>query len=366
MILATVKGDVHDIGKNLVDIILTNNGYTVYNLGIKQPVAAILEAWRQHKADAIGMSGLLVKSVNVMEDNLKELNALGITAPILLGGAALSKHYCESHLRSVYQGKVYHGRDAFEGLRIMDLLQSGKGAEIDSEIEARLTKRADVDAKLEALEEEKQEREAASGVALLTRSVVRTDVAVPKAPFFGDRIVEKIKLDDVYAFVNKVALYRGQWQFKKGKQSQDDYDAQLWDEIDPIFDRLKQQCKDENILQPQVVYGYYPCNSDGDDLIVFDAIDHDKEIERFTFPRQPGKQRLCISDFFRARETGEKDVLALTCVTMGHEASKRTKALFEANNYAEYLYLHGVAVECAEALAEMWHKRRAPGTFHCR
>jgi len=357
VILATVKGDVHDIGKNLVDIILTNNGYTVYNLGIKQPVAAILDAWRQHKADAIGMSGLLVKSVNVMEDNLKELNTLGITAPILLGGAALSKHYCESHLRSVYQGKVYHGRDAFEGLRIMDLLQSGKGAELDSEIEARLTKRADVDAKLEALEEEKQEREAASGVALLMRSAVSTEIAVPKAPFFGDRMVEKIKLDDIYAFVNKVALYRGQWQFKKGKQSQDDYDAQLWDEIDPIFDRLRKQCKEENILQPQVVYGYFPCNSDGDDLIVFDAIDHDKEIERFSFPRQPGRQRLCISDFFRAKDTGERDVLALTCVTMGHEASKRTKALFEANNYAEYLYLHGMAVECAEALAEMWHKR---------
>ncbi len=355
VVLATVKGDVHDIGKNLVDIILTNNGYTVYNLGIKQPISTIIEAWRTHKADAIGMSGLLVKSVNVMEENLNELNTLGVNAPILLGGAALSKHYCESHLRSIYKGKVYHGRDAFEGLRIMDLIQSGKGAEIDGEIEARLTKRADVDAKLEALEQVKL----AGAVALATmeRSSVRTDLPVPKPPYFGDRIIEKSKLDDIYAFVNKVALYRGQWQFKKGKQSQDDYDAQLWDEIDPIFDRLKKQCKEENILQPQVVYGYFPCSSDGDDLIVYDAIDHDKEIERFSFPRQPGRQRLCISDFFRARDTGEKDVIGLTCVTMGHEASKRTKALFESNNYAEYLYLHGMAVECAEALAEMWHKR---------
>ena len=355
VVLATVKGDVHDIGKNLVDIILTNNGYTVYNLGIKQPISTIIEAWRTHKADAIGMSGLLVKSVNVMEENLNELNALGVDAPILLGGAALSKHYCESHLRNVYKGRVYHGRDAFEGLRIMDMLQSGKASEIDGEIEARLSKRADVDAKLEALEAVKAAGAVAS--ATMERSQVRTDVAVPRAPFLGDRVIEKLNLDDIYPFVNKVALYRGQWQFKKGKQSQDDYDAQLWDEIDPIFDRLKKQCKEENILQPQVVYGYFPCNSDGDDLIVYDPKDQTREIERFSFPRQGGRQRLCISDFFRSRESGVTDVIALTCVTMGHEASKRTKALFEANNYAEYLYLHGMAVECAEALAEMWHKR---------
>jgi len=358
IVLATVKGDVHDIGKNLVDIILTNNGYTVHNLGIKQPISAILDAWRKHKADAIGMSGLLVKSVNVMEDNLKELNTLGVEVPLLLGGAALSKHYCESHLRSVYKGKVYHGRDAFEGLRIMDLLQGGKAGVIDSEIEARLTKRADVDAKLEALEAEKLAREGASGgVATLARSTVSTAVAIPKPPFFGDRVVEKINLDDIYPFVNKVALYRGQWQFKKGKQSQDDYDAQLWDEIDPIFERLKKQCKEENILQPKVVYGYFPCGSDGDDLVVFDPKNPTREIERFKFPRQPGRQRLCISDFFRSIESGEKDVLGLHCVTMGPEASKRTRALFESNNYAEYLYLHGMAVECAEALAELWHKR---------
>ena len=361
IILATVKGDVHDIGKNLVDIILSNNGYTVINLGIKQPISAILDAWRQHKADAIGMSGLLVKSVNVMEENLNELNALSVSVPILLGGAALSKHYCESHLRSIYKGKVYHGRDAFEGLRIMDLMTTGKATQLDEEIAGRLDKRADVDAKLAALEEQKREREAgaaaSSGLATLVRSNVRTDVEVPAAPFFGDRIVESIELEDIFPFINKIALYRGQWQFKKGKLSDAEYDAMLEDKVDPIFNRLKQQCVAEKILHPKVVYGYFPCGSDGDDLVVFDAKDHNKEIERFHFPRQKGSKHLCISDFFKPVDGGQRDVLGLSCVTMGQEVSTRARALFEANNYSEYLYLHGMGVECAEALAELWHKR---------
>ena len=365
IVLATVKGDVHDIGKNLVDIILSNNGYTVHNLGIKQPLSAILDAWRKHKADAIGMSGLLVKSVNVMEENLRELNEQGVTATILLGGAALSKHYCESHLRQVYRGKVYHGRDAFEGLRIMDCMNAGRLGEIDHEIDARLDKRAAVDEKLAALESQTQARLAGEATSSATataerlRSNVRTDVPIPAAPFLGDRVIDQIDLDDIYPFVNKVALYRGQWQFKKGKQSDDDYDAQLEEEVNPLFERLKEQCKRENILQPKVVYGYFPCGSSGDDLIVFDPAPgrHDKEIERFTFPRQPHGKRLCISDFFRPIDSGQKDILGLSCVTMGSEASARARALFESHNYTEYLYLHGMGVECAEALAELWHKR---------
>ncbi len=355
IVLATVKGDVHDIGKNLVDIILSNNGYKVVNLGIKQPISTIIAAWREHKSDAIGLSGLLVKSVNVMEENLNELNTQGIEVPLLLGGAALSRHYCESHLRTVYTGNVYHGRDAFEGLRIMDHLVGGKLDDLNHEIAERLDKRADTDKKLAAMAKKQQAQSAAEGT--VTRSDVATDIDVPSPPFWGSRVVETLPIDEVYPFINKIALYRGQWQFKKGKLSDSDYQAQIEDDVDPIFNRLAAQCRDEAILEPKVVYGYFPCATDGDDLIVYDPDQHDREIERFTFPRQPNRKHLCISDFFRPVDSGQKDVLGLTCVTVGHEVSKRARVLFEANNYAEYLYLHGFGVECAEALAELWHKR---------
>ncbi len=184
------------------------------------------------------------------------------------------------------------------------------------------------------------------------------EVEVPAAPFWGSRVVDLVRLDDVYPFINKVALYRGQWQFKKGRLSDAEFEAQVRDEVEPLFERFKAQCREERILQPKVVYGYYPCNSSGDDLIVFDAQDHGREIERFTFPRQPTRKRLCISSFFRPVESGVRDVLGLMCVTMGSEASVRTRAsLFQNNEYKEYLYLHGFSVEAAEGLAEMWHKR---------
>lgn len=356
IVLATVKGDVHDIGKNLVDIILSNNGYTVHNLGIKQPISAISEAFHEHKADAIGLSGLLVKSVNVMEENLRELVNQKVDVPILLGGAALARNYCESHLRNVYaegNGHVYYGKDAFDGLRLMDHIATGQDEVLNTEITDRLEKRAEVDAKIEAA----SESDGGMAVAVATRSEVSTDIDLPAAPFWGDRVVETVKLDDVYAFINKIALYRGQWQFKKAKKTDDEYAAMLEDDVDPILERLKALCRDESILQPKVVYGYFPCNSDGNDLIVFDPTDHEKEVERFSFPRQAGKKNLCISDFFRSIESGEKDVIGMTCVTVGDEVSKRAKVLFEENNYSEYLYLHGFGVEAAEALAEMWHKR---------
>ncbi|MEZ6191838.1 MAG: vitamin B12 dependent-methionine synthase activation domain-containing protein [Phycisphaerales bacterium] len=189
------------------------------------------------------------------------------------------------------------------------------------------------------------------------RSEVATDVAIPTAPFFGSRVIEHVDLDKVYPFINKVALFRGQWQLKKGRKTDAEYDQQLEDEIEPLFNKLKKQMKDDGILNPKVVYGYYPCNSDGDDLVVFDARDHDKEIERFSFPRQPGRKRLCISDFFRPIGSGEKDVLGLSCVTVGAKASELTAKLFADNNYTDYLYTHGLSVETAEALAELWHKR---------
>ena len=360
IVLATVKGDVHDIGKNLVDIILSNNGYEVVNLGIKQPVATILDAFDQHKADAIGLSGLLVKSVAVMRDDLEEMASRGIAAPVLLGGAALNRHYCDTELRSVYTtGKAYYGRDAFEALRIMDLIAKGRTGEIDAEIEERLEKRARAEETIARAREAKGESDSAGGqaVAERVRSEVRTDVAVPTPPFWGVKVVEDLDLEEIYAFVNKVALFRGQWQFRRGKRSDAEFNAFVENTVEPIFERLKAQCRAEGILRPGVAYGYFPAQSDGDDLVVFDPEDHDREIERFRFPRQGGRKRLCISDFFRSVDSGVKDVLPMHCVTMGPVVSERAKTLFENDAYAEYLYLHGMGVECAEALAELWHKR---------
>ncbi len=351
IVLATVAGDVHDIGKNLVDIILSNNGFEIHNIGIKQPLQSILDAWRKTNADAIGMSGLLVKSVAIMEENLHEMNRLGITVPVILGGAALTRHYAESHLRAIYKGPLYYGRDAFEGLAVCDALASKSLATIDAEIDARLAKREEVDSKVA------RARAAEPRVEVATRSAVSTTVPVPKPPFLGDRLVEDIPLEQVYPYINLVALFRGQWGFKKGDMGEAEYERFIEEKARPVFDRLCRQCKDEKILRPQVVYGYYPVASEGDDLVVFDPKDQEREIERFRFPRQGGRERLCISDFFRPRDAGEKDVLGLQCVTVGTEASHRAKQLFERNEYTEYLYLHGFGVECAEALAEMWHKR---------
>ena len=359
MLLATVRGDVHDIGKNLVDIILTNNGYTVHNIGIKVPINEIVAKYHETKPDAIGLSGLLVKSVNVMEENLKELNNLGITVPMILGGAALQRAYCEGHLRETYHGKTYHGTDAFEGLRLMDYVCTNRLDELDAEIEQRQTKRARKDEKVAEL----QARGSATSVAVAPakRSTTPILADVPTPPFWGHRVVEHIDLDQIYPFINEAALFKTQWQFTRGSKSTADYDRQLEDEVRPILNRYKRDMKAGDILQGQVVYGYFPCNADGDDLVVYDPVDHDREIERFThFPRQHERKRLCISDFFLpvdASGGGRRDVLPLQCVTMGREISRVAKAYFDDSNYTEYLYAHGMGVECAEALAELWHKR---------
>jgi 5-methyltetrahydrofolate--homocysteine methyltransferase len=360
IVLATVKGDVHDIGKNLVDIILSNNGYTVINLGIKQPIGDIVRAWREHGADAIGMSGLLVKSVNVMEENLKELNEQGIAPPVILGGAALTRHYCESHLRSTYKGACLYGKDAFDGLRTMDLIVARKLDQLAGEIEQRQSKRSAAEeaitrARVERARHEDTEARRREGADV--RSDVAVDVPVPPAPFWGTRVVTRISLDDLYPFINPVALFRGQWGVKKGALSDADYDAMVEDKIVPVFESLKARCRDEGILQPAVVYGYFPCNSDGNDLIIWESPDRVRERMRFTFPRQPDKRRLCISDFFRPLASGQTDILGMHCVTMGPRASEAAKKLFERNQYQDYLYLHGLGVETAEALAEFWHKR---------
>jgi 5-methyltetrahydrofolate--homocysteine methyltransferase len=356
IVLATVRGDVHDIGKNLVDIILSNNGWSVNNIGIKQPIDEIVQAWRTTGADAIGMSGLLVKSVIVMEENLRTLNDMGIDVPVLLGGAALTRHYCESHLRSVYNGPLYYGKDAFDGLRLCEALANGQEEALQAEIELRLAKRAAVETRVGAIREAAGD-DADVATAEGGRSDVADDVPVPVAPFMGDRLVESIPLDELYPYINLTALFRGQWGIRRGDRSKGDYQRLLDETASPVFERLKASLRDEGVLQPSLVYGYWPVASSGEDLLVFDPEDPSVEIERFTFPRQSKRRRLCISDFFRSVDTGERDVLGLSCVTMGPKISERTQELFAANEYAEYLYVHGMGVECAEALAECWHRR---------
>ncbi len=356
IVLATVKGDVHDIGKNLVDIILTNNGWTVENIGIKRTIDEIVQAWRRTGADAIGMSGLLVKSVMVMEDNLRALNELAIDVPVLLGGAALSRTYCESHLREVYQGRVYYGKDAFDGLRICDAMAAGQARALDAEIDRRRSRRAAAEARVDHMEAaERHEGEVATIEP--GRSDVSQEVAIPTPPFWGSRVVSDVPLDEVYPYVNTTALFRGQWGFRRGQRSRGDFHRLLHEEAEPVFERLKESMGAEGVLRPALVYGWYPCGADGDDLVIFDPEDHAMEIERFSFPRQAKRRRLCISDFFRGVEEADRDVVGLSCVTMGSQVSELAGRLFEKDSYTEYLYVHGMGVECAEALAEYWHCR---------
>src|SRR6266404_2718529 len=371
MVLATVKGDVHDIGKNLVDIILTNNGYKVVNLGIKQSIDQILQAYEEHNADAIGMSGLLVKSTLIMKDNLELMNERGMSVPVVLGGAALNRRYVEQDLEPLYQGKLFYAKDAFEGLYAMDLLTNGAA---DSGIKAAAAAASTnvegygpqdeaedlvgEDAKL-GIKKSTLPRGASklSGDTTSTiRSNVRTDVAIPEAPFWGSRVETQIPLDNVFAFVNENALFKGQWQFKQGKRSAEEYKALLEKTIRPKYEELKELSKAEDLLQPQVVYGYFPCQSSGNDLIVY-GDDLHAERTRFTFPRQPSGRRLCLADFFAPVESGRIDVVSFHLVTMGRRASEYSQSLFQADNYADYLFFHGLSVEGAEALAEYWHKR---------
>ena len=345
IVLATVKGDVHDIGKNLVDIILTNNGYTVFNLGIRQPISNIIEAAEREGADAIGLSGLLVKSTMIMREDLEELNRRGLHQyPILLGGAALSRSYVEDDLRTLYNGNVFYGRDAFEGLKTMDDLMAAK--------------RGDAPALDAAPKAKRQRAQKHTPVDVPKRSDVATDVPIPKPSFYGSRIVKGIALPEIARYLNKeVALFRGQWQYKRKKgQSAEEYRQYLESDVEPILRTWLDRSIEEQILQPSVAYGFFPVQSEGDHLIVYRE-DAEREWVRFTFPRQNAGRFLCISDFFRPKESGEMDVVAFHLVTMGERVSEVTNELFEANRYTDYLHLHGLSVEMAEALAEMWHKR---------
>jgi 5-methyltetrahydrofolate--homocysteine methyltransferase len=375
MVLATVKGDVHDIGKNLVDIILTNNGYKVVNLGIKQQIEDILRAFQEHKADAIGMSGLLVKSTLIMRDNLELMNERGINVPVVLGGAALTRRYVEDDLKSLYGGRLFYAKDAFEGLHTMDALMgtgAAAGAEAKHELKAA---HADgngngaggsddtedlvgEDAKL-GIRQASRPRgvtKIAGDTTHTQRSDISTDVPVPRAPFYGSRVVEDVSLDEVFAFVNETALFKGQWQFKQGRKTLDEYRALVAETVRPIYDELKERSKQKELLTPRIVYGYFPCQSAGNDLIIYEE-DERRERMRFTFPRQPAGKRLCLADYFASQDSGRMDVVPFHLVTMGRRASLYAQELFRGDNYADYLFFHGLSVESAEALAELWHKR---------
>ena len=349
LVLATVRGDVHDIGKNLVDIIVSNNGYTVINIGIKQPIQAIIDAAEAHGADAIGMSGLLVKSTLVMKDNLAELNRLGLAEkyPVLLGGAALTRTFVEHDLGDIFEGQVRYAKDAFEGLALMDAVMAVKqgvpGAALP---EPRKRRHAKVEVADEPIE---------PGI----RSDVARGIDVPTPPFWGTRVVKGIALADVAAWLDHRATFMGQWGLK-GTRGGPSFEEVVEAEAMPRLRMWMDRIKTENLANFGVVYGYFPVHSDGETLIVGDPEDHSRELTRFTFPRQRRDRRLCLADFFRdADEAAElgPDVLAMQLVTMGGEVAKGAQRLFEANSYREYMELHGLSVQLAEALAEMWHDR---------
>ncbi|MGI5336989.1 methionine synthase [Streptomyces sp. CA-181903] len=348
IVLATVRGDVHDIGKNLVDIILSNNGYNVVNLGIKQPVSAILEAAEEHRADVIGMSGLLVKSTVIMKENLEELNQrkLAATYPVILGGAALTRAYVEQDLHEIYEGEVRYARDAFEGLRLMDALIAVKrgvpGATLPELKQRRVPKR---DTPVVVEEEPKG----------AVRSDVATDNPVPTPPFWGTRVVKGIPLKDYASWLDEGALFKGQWGLKQARAGGPSYEELVETEGRPRLRGWLDKLHTENLLEAAVVYGYFPCHSKGDDLILLH--EDGTERTRFTFPRQRRGRRLCLADFFRPEESGERDVVGLQVVTVGSRIGEATAELFASDAYRDYLELHGLSVQLAEALAEYWHAR---------
>ena len=355
MVLATVRGDVHDIGKNLVDIVVSNNGYRVVNLGIKVPVDQIIEAAKANNATAIGMSGLLVKSTVVMKENLEIMSQRGIATPVICGGAALNRAYVEQDLCSAYTtGPVYYGQDAFSGLRIMDEL-TGRSTVTTATQSLEPKQRATNHRRMTRADKEKLLEHAFHEYA---DSGIERAERVPAPLTFGPQIVgpDELDLGTVLQYVNKKALFRLQWQYKQGKRSDEDYAKFTAEHVEPRFREWQKRVRDEKTLEPRVVYGWWPCFSERNSLVVLDPKDHEKELCRFDFPRQPGGRRLCLSDFFRRREDGP-DVVGLSLVTMGAVATHESEKLFKADRYDEYLHFHGLAVEGAEALAEYWHKR---------
>ncbi len=342
IVLATVKGDVHDIGKNLVDIILSNNGYSVVNIGIKQPIAAILQAAEESRADAIGMSGLLVKSTVIMKENLEEMNTRGVSDrwPVLLGGAALTRAFVEQDLADIYAGEVRYAKDAFEGLSLMDSVMAVKRGEPGAALPERRQRRVRTATRPMAAEDP----DAVSDVA--------RDTPVPTPPFWGDRIVKGIALKDYVAYLDERALFRGQWGLSPGK-SGPDYEELVATEGHPRLRSWLNRVTSEGLLEAAVIYGYWPARADGNSVVIGDPDDPQRDIARFDFPRQKRGRHLCLSDYVRP----DGDVVALQIVTMGRRIAQETAVLFEQNAYRDYLELHGLSVQLTEALAEYWHAR---------
>jgi len=356
IVLATVKGDVHDIGKNLVDIILTNNGYEVVNLGIKISIAEMIEKALEVKADAIGMSGLLVKSTLIMRENLEELNARGLSdIPVLLGGAALTRSYVERDLREVYEGRLFYGKDAFEGLRVMDRLGELKRGADDPDW-GRVPSDSRVPARAGSVV---GDDEAAAEPVPARSPEVASDNPVPAPPFLGAKVVKGIPLDDIAAYLNETALFRNQWGFRPEAKPDGttETDEEFKERIRPILRAQLAEAKATDMLVPQVVYGYFPANSDGDDLVIWTDESRTAERARFRYPRQSKAPYLCIADFFRPVDSGDVDYAAFHIVTMGQRVSDVTAELFANDRYQDYLLVHGLGVEMAEALAEYWHHR---------
>jgi 5-methyltetrahydrofolate--homocysteine methyltransferase len=349
ILLATVKGDVHDIGKNLVDIILSNNGYTTVNIGIKQTINQIIDAAAENDVDVVGLSGLLVKSTVIMKENLEELTTRGLSDrwPVILGGAALTRSFVEEDLAKMFPGTVRYARDAFEGLKLMDSMMG--------------IKRGVPGAELPALRERKTIRtRGVVGEGDLIVDTERSDVAtnnsLPNPPFYGSRIVKGIALADYLGMLDERALFMGQWGLKGARG---EYERMVETEGRPRLRSLLNEVQSHGWLNAAVVYGYFPCYSEGNDLVILhhEGPDKGKERVRFSFPRQRRDRRLCLSDFYRSKESGEIDTVAFHIVTMGQSVSEATSKLFAANNYREYLELHGLSVQLTEALAEHWHAR---------
>ncbi|MEJ7765964.1 MAG: dihydropteroate synthase, partial [Acidimicrobiales bacterium] len=350
IVLATVKGDVHDIGKNLVDIILTNNGFEVHNIGIKVPLSAMVEKAREVGADVLGMSGLLVKSTLVMRNNLLELNELGNTVPVMLGGAALTRRYVERDLREVYEGRLFYGKDAFEGLRTMDQLMAIERGTAPDDADWGRTPEGRVVAAASS------EAEAAAVPKPRRSPVVVADNPVPTAPFLGSRVARGVALDEIAGWVNETALFRTQWGFRPEK-AQGESDEEMRVRVRGTFREQLASAKAGGVLVPQVVYGYFPANGDGDDLVIWEDERRKAERCRFSFPRQPAEPFLSIADMFRPIESYEIDVAAFSIVTMGEEITKEAARLRAEDCYSDYVFLHGLGVEMTEALAELWHHR---------
>ncbi|MBC1222331.1 methionine synthase [Nostoc sp. UCD121] len=364
-IIATVKGDVHDIGKNLVDIILSNNGYKVINLGIKQPVENIINAYEQHKADCIAMSGLLVKSTAFMKENLEVFNEKGISVPVILGGAALTPKFVYEDCQNTYKGKVVYGKDAFSDLHFMDKLMPAKATGnwedlqgFLNEIEtAEVSKNGHKEPKAKTAEETSAEPKV---VDTRRSDAVAIDIERPTPPFWGTQLLQPsdIPIEEIFWHLDLQALVAGQWQFRKPKeQSKEEYQAFLAEKVYPILETWKQRIIEENLLHPQVIYGYFPCQSEGNSLHIYDSENQSQKVATFEFPRQKSLRRLCIADFFAPKESGIIDVFPMQAVTVGEIATEFAQKLFAANQYTDYLYFHGMTVQVAEAVAEWTHAR---------